>query len=80
MAVKTIVAPIPGTFYRRPSPDQPPFKKEGDTVAVGDTIGLIEVMKTFSPVIAEEDGEIIAFHVENEDPVMAGQPIYDVGV
>ncbi len=80
MAVKTIVAPIPGTFYRRPSPDQPPFKKEGGVVAVGDTIGLIEVMKTFSPVIAEEDGKIIAFHVENEDPVMAGQPIYDVEV
>ena len=52
MAIKTIEAPIPGTFYRRPSPDQPPFKGEGDTVAVGDTIGLIEVMKTFNPVNA----------------------------
>jgi acetyl-CoA carboxylase biotin carboxyl carrier protein len=78
MAVKTIVAPIPGTFYRRPSPDQSPFKEDGDVVAVGDTIGLIEVMKTFSPVIAEETGKIVAFHVENEDPVMAGQPIYDL--
>jgi acetyl-CoA carboxylase biotin carboxyl carrier protein len=80
MVVKTIVAPIPGTFYRRPSPNQPPFKEEGDAVAAGDTIGLIEVMKTFSPVITEENGKIIAFHVENEDPVMAGQPIYDLEV
>jgi ABC-type uncharacterized transport system ATPase subunit len=80
MAVKTIEAPIPGTFYRRPSPDQPPFKGEGDAVAVGDTIGLIEVMKTFTAVIAEESGKIIAFHLENEDPVMAGQPIYDLEV
>ena len=78
MATRTIQAPIPGTFYRRPSPDQPAFKTEGDTVAVGDTLGLIEVMKTFTPVVAEEAGRIVAFHVDNEDAVMAGQPLYDL--
>lgn len=80
MATKTIEAPIPGTFYRRPSPDQPVFKGEGDVVAVGDTVGLIEVMKTFTPVVAEEAGRIVAFHIENEDAVMAGQPLYDIEV
>lgn len=78
MATKTIQAPIPGTFYRRPSPDQPEFKAAGDTVAVGDTVGLIEVMKTFTPVVAEDAGKIVAFHVDNEDAVMAGQPLYDI--
>ncbi len=78
MAVKTILAPIPGTFYRKPSPDQPPFKAEGDAVAPGDTVGLIEVMKSFTPVTAEEAGRIVAFHVDNEDAVMAGQPLYDI--
>ncbi len=78
MATKTIQAPIPGTFYRRPAPDQPEYKAEGDMVAVGDTVGLIEVMKSFTPVVAEEAGKIVAFHVENEDAVMAGQPLYDV--
>lgn len=78
MAVKTIQAPIPGTFYRRPSPDQPVFKSEGDAVAAGDTVGLIEVMKSFTPVTAEEAGTIVTFHVENEDPVMAGEPLYDI--
>lgn len=78
MAVKTIQAPIPGTFYRKPAPDQPVFKSEGDTVAAGDTVGIIEVMKTFTPVIAEEGGTLVAFHVENEDPVMAGEPLYDI--
>jgi len=78
MALKTIQAPLPGTFYRSPAPDQPPFKVEGDTVSVGDTIGLIEVMKTFVPVAAEEAGKVVAFHVENEDAVMAGQPLYDL--
>jgi len=78
MAVKTVLAPIPGTFYRKPAPDQPVFKSEGEAVAVGDTVGLIEVMKSFTPVTAEEAGTIVAFHVENEDPVMAGEPLYDL--
>lgn len=80
MAIKTIEAPIPGTFYRHPSPDKPSFKNEGDAIAVGETIGLIEVMKTFTPVVAEEGGKVVAFHIENEDPVMAGQPLYDLDV
>lgn len=78
MPTKTIQAPLPGTFFRKPSPEEPPFKSEGDTVAAGDTIGLIEVMKSFMPVEAEEAGKIIAFHVENEGEVMAGAPLYDL--
>jgi acetyl-CoA carboxylase biotin carboxyl carrier protein len=80
MAVKTIEAPLPGTFFRAPSPEQPPYKGEGDNVAIGDTVGLIEVMKTFTPVVAEHGGRLLAFHVGNEDPVMAGQPLYDLEV
>ncbi len=78
MAIKTVPAPLPGTFYRRPSPDQPPFKNDGDMIAVGDTIGLIEVMKTFTPVTAEESGRITQFLIDNEDAVMAGQPLYEL--
>ena len=80
MATKAIASPLPGTFYRRPAPDQPPFKNEGDMLAVGDTIGLIEVMKSFSPVTVEEPGRLLRFLVENDDPVMAGQPLYEVEV
>ncbi len=78
MAAATVPCPLPGIFYRRPSPDQPPFKTEGDAVAVGDTIGLVEVMKTFTPVTAEAAGTITRFHVEDEDAVMAGQPLFDL--
>lgn len=78
MTVKTIQAPLPGTFYRSSAPGEPVLKAEGDAVAVGDTLGLIEVMKSFTPVIAEEAGTLVAFHVENEDAVMAGQPLYDL--
>jgi acetyl-CoA carboxylase biotin carboxyl carrier protein len=73
-----ILSPLPGTFYRRPSPDKAPFKSEGDIVAIGEVIGLIEVMKSFIEVHADVAGEISRFLVDNEDPVMAGQPLAEV--
>ncbi|NGQ91404.1 biotin carboxyl carrier domain-containing protein [Rhodobacter sp. HX-7-19] len=76
---KQILSPLPGTFYRRPSPDKPAFKEVGDPVAVGDVIGLIEVMKSFNEVQADQAGTIIGFPVDDEEPVMAGQPLVDLG-
>jgi biotin carboxyl carrier protein len=76
---KQLLSPLPGTFYRRPSPDKPVYKSDGDTVAVGDIIGLIEVMKSFTEVKAETAGKIIKFMVDNEEPVMAGQPLVEIG-
>ncbi|MBO6640001.1 MAG: biotin carboxyl carrier domain-containing protein [Roseitalea sp.] len=78
MAKHEIRSPIPGTFYRKPAPDQPVFKDVGDTVAKGDTIGLVEVMKTFHEVKADADGTITAFVLDNEEPVMAGQPLAEL--
>lgn len=80
MPTKTIAAPLPGTFYRRPAPEQPPFKNEGDAVAAGEQVGLIEVMKTFTAVIAGEAGRIRRFLVKNEAPVMAGEPLYELEI
>jgi acetyl-CoA carboxylase biotin carboxyl carrier protein len=78
MANKQIVSPLPGTFYRRPAPDTPPFKAEGDSIAAGDTIGLFEVMKSFHAIQAQFGGKIVKFLIDNEEPIMAGQPIADV--
>jgi len=78
MASKQILSPLPGTFYRRPAPDQPPYKAEGDDVAPGDVIGLVEVMKSFHEVKAEDGGKVARFLVENEDAVMAGQPLVEL--
>ena len=78
MAKKQIVSPLPGTFYRRPAPDQPPFKSEGDQVSAGDVVGLIVVMKSFFEVKAEVGGTLSAFLVENEDAVQAGQALAEV--
>jgi biotin carboxyl carrier protein len=73
-----ILSPLPGTFYRKPAPDKPPFKAEGEAVAVGEVIGLIEVMKSFVEVHADASGKIVKFVVDNEEPVMAGQPLVEV--
>ncbi len=78
MASKLILSPLPGTFYRRPSPEESPYKENGDAVAVGDTIGLIEVMKSFHEVKSEMAGTVSKFLVENEDAIMAGQPLVDL--
>ena len=78
MANKQILSPLPGTFYRKPAPDQPDYKAEGDSVATGDVIGLIEVMKSFHEVKSEVEGKVKTFLVENEGPVTAGQPLVDL--
>jgi acetyl-CoA carboxylase biotin carboxyl carrier protein len=78
MMAKDIQSPLPGTFYRKPAPDKPNFKNEGDMVKAGDVIGLIEVMKSFNEVKADKAGKIVRFAVDNEEPVMAGQVLAEI--
>jgi len=73
MATSEIRSPLPGDFYRSPSPEEPNYKEVGDAVKAGDVIGLVEVMKTYTEVKAESDGTITSFAVENEDAIMPGQ-------
>jgi biotin carboxyl carrier protein len=68
-------SPIPGIFYRRPSPDADVFVEEGDAVEADAVIGLVEVMKQFHEVRAEAPGTVGTFQVENEGTVDAGQVI-----
>jgi len=75
---KQILSPLPGTFYRRPAPDKPPYKIEGDSVDAGEVIGLVEVMKSFHEVRADTAGKIVRFLAENEDAIMAGQPLAEL--
>jgi len=75
---KQILSPLPGTFYRRPAPDKPPYKDEGDKVSQGDVVGLVEVMKTFHEVKADFGGKVVKFLVDNEGAIMAGQPIVEI--
>jgi biotin carboxyl carrier protein len=80
MTIQQIFSPLPGIFYRKPAPDQPVYKSDGDTITQEDTIGLVEVMKSFNEVKAGAAGKIIRFLTENEEPVMAVQPIAEIEV
>ena len=75
MAEKTIKSPLPGTFYRKPNPSSDPFVAEGDAVEPGKVVGLVEIMKSFHEVRAEDSGVVERFLVESEDPVEAGQDL-----
>jgi acetyl-CoA carboxylase biotin carboxyl carrier protein len=76
--VHLIKTGIPGTFYRRPSPSDPNFIDEGAPVAMGDTIGLVEIMKSFHPVTADRPGVLERFLVEHESQVGPGQDIAEI--
>jgi biotin carboxyl carrier protein len=72
---RTIKTPLPGTFYRRPSPQADPYVSEGDLVKPGDVVGLVEIMKSFHEIHSDAEGRIARFLVDNEDLVDAGQDI-----
>ena len=78
MADKTIKSPMPGTFYRRPDPESDPFVNEGDAVSPGDTVGLVEVMKSFHEIKAQEEGTVSKILLEDEDAVGAGQDVVEL--
>jgi acetyl-CoA carboxylase biotin carboxyl carrier protein len=78
MSKLEIRSPLPGIFYRRPSPDSPLYKNDGDPVSPDDVVGLIEVMKSFHQVIAGVSGSSIRFIVDSEDAIMAGDLIAEV--
>lgn len=73
---EAIVAPMVGTFYRAPSPDTPPFVKEGDVVEDDQVVCIIEAMKLFNEIQAEKRGRIARVLVENASPVEFGQPLF----
>ncbi len=70
-----ILSPLPGIFYRSPSPDKPPYAKPGDTITVGQTIGIVEIMKQFSEVRSEVAGTLVSFSIEDTGTVDPGDVI-----
>ena len=70
-----ITSPMVGTIYLKPDPDSEPFVKEGDKVKKGDTLLIIEAMKTMNNIPADKDGVIKQVLVENEQPIQFGDPL-----
>jgi acetyl-CoA carboxylase biotin carboxyl carrier protein len=71
----TIEAPLMGIFYRSATPEDPPFVEVGDTVEVGQVIGLIEAMKVFSEVPSEVSGRVHEITISNGTLVQSGQTL-----
>ena len=71
-----VLSPMPGTFYRAPSPDDPPFVKEGDSVKKGDPLCIIEAMKIMNEIEAEDIGVIQKMLVESGQAVEFNQPLF----
>ena len=73
---KPLKAPMIGTFYRSSGPDSPSFVQVGDMVEKGQVICIIEAMKLFNEIEAEESGRIVKALVENATPVEYDQPLF----
>ena len=74
-----VASPMVGTYYSSPAPDKPPFVTVGQTVAVGDTLGIVEAMKMFNPIEADQAGTVAAVLCESGQPVEFDQPLFVIG-
>lgn len=73
-----VTAPLPGTFYRAPSPGAAPFVEVGDTVSASDVVCIVETMKLMNTVAAGVSGEIVEICVDNGNMVEQGAVLVHV--
>lgn len=68
-------SPMVGTVYLQPQPGAPSFVKVGDSVATGQTLMIIEAMKTMNPIPAPRAGKVVEILVSDAQPVEFGEPL-----
>ena len=71
----TVTSPMVGTAYRSPEPGSPPFVVIGSRVAAGQTLLIIEAMKTMNHIPSPKAGKVIAILIEDGQPVEYGEPL-----
>ncbi|MGM7691267.1 acetyl-CoA carboxylase biotin carboxyl carrier protein [Staphylococcus saprophyticus] len=76
--LQTINAPMVGTFYKSPSPEESAYVQVGDSVTNESTVCILEAMKLFNEIQAEVTGEIAEILVEDGQMVEYGQPLFKV--
>ena len=74
-----VPSPMVGTVYLSPEPGKPPFVKVGQQVKEGDTLFIVEAMKTMNPIPAPRGGTVKEITVENGTPVEFGQTLLILG-
>ena len=72
---ENIISPLPGIFYRKPSPGKDLYVNEGESVEVGQTVGLVEIMKQFTEVRSEVAGTLTRFEIEDFGMVNPGDVV-----
>ena len=78
--VHVVCAPLVGTFYVAPSPGEAPFVAVGDTVSVGQTLGIVEAMKLLNPIVSDVEGQVVEVLVGDGEPVEFEQPLVRVAL
>jgi acetyl-CoA carboxylase biotin carboxyl carrier protein len=76
--MRFVSAPLTGVWYPAPSPGARPYVNEGDEIAAGQVIGLIEAMKLFNEIKSDASGRITRVLVENGTLVKRKQPLLEV--
>ena len=71
----TLTSPMVGTCYHSPAPGSPPFVEVGQTVKEGQTVLIIEAMKTMNQIPAPRSGKVTAIMVSDASPVEFGEPL-----
>ena len=74
-----VKSPMVGSVYLQPEPGAAPFVRVGDAVEAGQTLMIIEAMKTMNPIPAPKAGKIVAILVEDGQPVEFGEPLAVIG-
>lgn len=75
---QTVDSPLVGVAYLSGAPDEPAFKQVGDTVAVGDTLCIVEAMKIMNEINSDVAGTVAEILIENEDVVEYGQALFRI--
>lgn len=78
-AGEVVKSPMVGTVYLQPQPGAPPFVRVGDRVDEGQTLLLLEAMKTMNPIPAPKSGVLVEFLVADGQPVEYGEPLLVIG-
>lgn len=68
-------SPMVGTAFLGPAPGAKPFVEVGSKVSQGDRVLIVEAMKTFNDIVAPRSGTVLAFLIEDKQPVEYGQPL-----
>ncbi|MBK8014350.1 MAG: acetyl-CoA carboxylase biotin carboxyl carrier protein [Deltaproteobacteria bacterium] len=71
-------SPFVGTFYRSPSPSDPPFVEVGQRVSRGQTLCIVEAMKLMNEIEAEVEGIVLEIVAENSKPVQYGEALFRI--